>query len=129
MSTKAERSKEAFRKGLAEYHGELPCQNADDPDMWFATPGSAGAFEAKKRCFQECPLLQVCAEYALENGVPNGIWGGVDEDERERNWKRRKHRPTDFREEMDAATLPMLQARRDFENFDSNHGDPYEEAA
>lgn len=128
MRTKAERTKSAFQRAVVEQTGALPCQQGD-AELWFAQPGSKASLKAKRQCFQDCPLLHLCAEYAIENGVPNGIWGGVDEQERERIWKRRGAKPTDFLDEMDAAIGPALQARRDFENFDATHGDPYEEAA
>jgi hypothetical protein len=40
---------------------------------------------AKARCFQ-CPLYQACAQYALDEGIPHGIFGGMDGAERRREW-------------------------------------------
>ncbi|MER7131212.1 WhiB family transcriptional regulator [Streptosporangium saharense] len=37
--------------------------------------------EAKKIC-GDCPILQACLAYALENGETEGIWGGLVPDER-----------------------------------------------
>jgi hypothetical protein len=63
-----------------------------------------------------CPLYWECAEYALAEGIPDGIWGGLDERERGRIWKKRGGKPTKFLDDIDAAIGPLLQYRRDFEN-------------
>lgn len=85
-----------------------------DPDDWFAWPGSLRANRAKALCL-ECPLYWECQEYALTEGIPEGIWGGMDGRERERIWKRRGGKPTGFLEGIDEAVRPLLQARRDAE--------------
>lgn len=71
----------------------------------------------------QCPLFFECREYALAEGIPYGVWGGADERERERIWKRTGGKPTAFLEAIDAALEPMLQARRDYENFETQHVD------
>jgi WhiB family redox-sensing transcriptional regulator len=37
--------------------------------------------EAKSVC-GACPVVSECREYALDNGITDGIWGGLTEDER-----------------------------------------------
>lgn len=48
----------------------------DDPELWFAHPGTAEAREAQRVCGL-CPVQSACAAYAAANRTPFGIWGGV----------------------------------------------------
>jgi hypothetical protein len=119
------KAREAFHAALQEHDGQLSCQSPDvDVNDWFAAPNSAREVTARKRCM-DCPIYFACQEYALEAGVPNGTWGGMDERTRERIWKTDfpTGKPQHFNEEMDAALLPLLQERRDFETFDDEHPD------
>lgn len=61
------------------------CAGAD-PDLWF----SVGALEHKqaKTICRQCPVRMSCLEYAMEEPVDHGIWGGMTE--RERRRQRRK---------------------------------------
>ena len=61
------------------------CSGAD-PDLWF----SVGALEHKqaKTICRQCPVRMSCLEYAMEEPVDHGIWGGMTE--RERRRQRRK---------------------------------------
>jgi len=40
-----------------------------------------------------CPVRAQCLDYALENSVKHGIWGGLNQEERARERRRRAHRP------------------------------------
>jgi len=35
-----------------------------------------------KRVCAECPVKLECLEYAVTNGIKDGVWGGLDEKER-----------------------------------------------
>lgn len=122
MMTLARKTREAFFEARSEREGELPCQLPTvDPDDWFGEPGSQRSVDAQVRCMG-CPIVNQCAAYAIENGVPDGVWGGVNERDRRHIWGNRPSgRPQDFTQEMDAATLPLLQERRDFESFDRDN--------
>jgi WhiB family transcriptional regulator, redox-sensing transcriptional regulator len=99
----------------------VQCQRPDvDPDDWFAGPDSPKTVRAKRLCLH-CPLYWDCREYAIREGVPAGVWGGVDEWTRARLWRQNGGRPTKFLDDIDAAMLPALQARRDHENYDTTH--------
>lgn len=58
-----------------------------DPDIWFPPDvgwaASTAAQRAKAIC-ERCPLLRVCAEYAIPIAGIQGIWGGLSTRERER---------------------------------------------
>jgi WhiB family transcriptional regulator, redox-sensing transcriptional regulator len=58
-----------------------------DPDLFFPV-GSGGpamrqTLRAKAVCAQ-CPVRRECLEWALDTHQPHGVWGGLDEQERER---------------------------------------------
>lgn len=56
-------------------------------DLWFPPAGSAG-WEARRICGM-CPVRKACAEYAIQNYVTDGIWGGLTREGRRRIWKER----------------------------------------
>lgn len=87
-----------------------------DPEWWFAGDETNESRYARLLCF-ECPLYWACREYALDEGIPEGIWGGLSGRQREQIWKGTKDgKPTGFLESIDAQTRPLLQARRDAES-------------
>lgn len=58
-----------------------------DMDGFFPEKGGSTR-QAKAVCLM-CPVREVCLEYALDNRVQHGIWGGVSERERRRMVKAR----------------------------------------
>lgn len=85
------------------------CQSGD-PEDWFAQPGSVASNRAKSVCM-DCPLYWGCQAYALEQGIPYGVWGGLDERQRARAWHRAGDKPTAFTDSIDAVIGPLLNAR------------------
>jgi len=71
-----------------------------DPDMFFPEPYQAGA-QAKAVC-KGCEVRTPCLEFALEHGEPEGIWGGLNPQER------RKLR---VRQIADGIRVPLCKAR------------------
>jgi WhiB family redox-sensing transcriptional regulator len=63
---------------------DAACGDAD-PDLFFPIGTTGNALrqidEAKRIC-RCCPVHIQCLAWALENGVTDGVWGGVTEDER-----------------------------------------------
>ncbi len=59
-----------------------------DPAVFFPSDG-IGVQMAQKTC-SECPVREPCLEYALENRVDHGVWGGASERERRRILRRRR---------------------------------------
>jgi len=51
----------------------LPCRL--DPDLFFAD--TARERDAAVRACRDCPLLEACAEYAISEQEPHGVWGGT----------------------------------------------------
>ncbi|MFE7948248.1 WhiB family transcriptional regulator [Streptomyces sp. NPDC057426] len=66
----------------------------EDPELFFPIGNTGPALlqieEAKAVC-RRCPLMESCIEGALERGESAGVWGGTDEDDRQRI-KRREAR-------------------------------------
>lgn len=58
------------------------------PATFFPSDG-AGVDRARKIC-KECPVLGTCLEFALEERIDHGVWGGCSERERRRILKRRR---------------------------------------
>jgi WhiB family redox-sensing transcriptional regulator len=63
-------------------------------DVFFATDGEQRPQreirEAKaKAVCESCPVRTRCLDYALRNSIKHGIWGGLDEEQRVRERRRR----------------------------------------
>ncbi len=58
------------------------------PAVFFPSDG-VGVDRARKIC-RTCPVAEPCLEYALENRIDHGVWGGASERERRRILKRRR---------------------------------------
>jgi WhiB family redox-sensing transcriptional regulator len=58
------------------------------PATFFPSDG-VGVDRARKIC-KGCPVGELCLEYALENRIEHGVWGGCSERERRRILKRRR---------------------------------------
>ena len=62
------------------------------PEIFFPSDG-VGVEVARRYC-AECPVKALCLEYALENHIEHGVWGGASERERRRIARSRKSAPT-----------------------------------
>jgi WhiB family redox-sensing transcriptional regulator len=51
-------------------------------DVFF--PSDGVGVEAARRYCAECPVRGPCLEYALENRIEHGVWGGASERQRRR---------------------------------------------
>lgn len=59
------------------------CRNADREVDWIdAEPGSKAAADCKETC-RLCPVRLTCAITALTNDEGYGVWGGMDQVDRE----------------------------------------------
>jgi WhiB family transcriptional regulator, redox-sensing transcriptional regulator len=69
----------------------------EDPELFFPVSelglGARQADQAKEVCAR-CPVQTRCLEYALDNGLDHGIFGGTTETERRKlRHRRRSDRP------------------------------------
>lgn len=51
-----------------------------DPELWF--PEKGGSPSVAKFICADCPVRTQCLEYAVENSINYGIWGGLSVKER-----------------------------------------------
>jgi len=58
------------------------------PRIFF--PSDGPGVEVARRYCAECLVKTDCLEYALENQIHHGVWGGTSERERRRITKRRR---------------------------------------
>ena len=58
------------------------------PDLFFPSDGM-GVLAAQRIC-AECPVVDACLQYALDERVDHGVWGGKSERERRRMLRRRR---------------------------------------
>jgi WhiB family redox-sensing transcriptional regulator len=61
------------------------------PEIFFPSDG-VGVEVARRYC-AECPVKGPCLEYALENHIEHGVWGGASERERRRIARSRRGFP------------------------------------
>lgn len=65
------------------WHVHAACRFADKTVDWVeAEPGSAAAARCKATC-RSCPVRITCALTALSDGERHGVWGGMDEADRD----------------------------------------------
>ena len=62
------------------------------PSTFFPSDG-VGVDRARKIC-RDCPVIGTCLEFALEERIDHGVWGGCSERERRRILKRRREDAT-----------------------------------
>jgi WhiB family transcriptional regulator, redox-sensing transcriptional regulator len=59
------------------------CSQSPEPDDWHADRNEdrVAYYRAKAAC-RDCPVRLVCLEFAQATREPEGIWGGLDPEER-----------------------------------------------
>jgi WhiB family redox-sensing transcriptional regulator len=58
------------------------------PEVFF--PSDGVGVEVAKRICADCPVRELCLEYALHNRIDHGVWGGTSERQRRRILRSRK---------------------------------------
>jgi len=71
----------------AEWMIEGNCRD-HPPETFFPSDG-VGVQVARAIC-ATCPVQAECLEYALDNRIDHGVWGGASERERRRLLKKRR---------------------------------------
>jgi WhiB family transcriptional regulator, redox-sensing transcriptional regulator len=70
--------------GRVSWRDDAACLHAD-PDLFFpvgtAGPALRQVEEARRVCLA-CPVRVPCLQWALNQGVSSGMWGGTTEEER-----------------------------------------------
>lgn len=71
----------ALQKSRPEFYEYSAC-NKEDMNLFFPGQGQSAVMkEAIEICFT-CPVQKECHEYALENKIDHGVWGGSSADQR-----------------------------------------------
>ena len=83
----AARSVRGLGHELSAWMAEGNCR-LHPPATFFPSDG-VGVDKARKIC-RGCPVATTCLEYALENRIDHGVWGGCSERERRRILKTRR---------------------------------------
>lgn len=67
-----------------DWRDRAACRDAD-PELFFPIselgPGARQLTEAKAVCAR-CPVREQCLDYALDNGLDHGVFGGTTDTER-----------------------------------------------
>jgi WhiB family redox-sensing transcriptional regulator len=63
------------------------CRGADTREFF---PSNGLGVEAAQQICRECPVKEPCLEYALQNHIEQGVWGGASERERRRILRSRR---------------------------------------
>lgn len=53
-----------------------------DPELFHPASQAPDAADPAKRICHGCPVRSDCFEWSLETGQGQGVWGGLDENER-----------------------------------------------
>jgi WhiB family redox-sensing transcriptional regulator len=69
------------RRNAEVWTDQAACRGID-PEVFFPSDG-AGVLTALAIC-ERCPVKAPCLEYALDNGIEHGVFGGVSERGRQR---------------------------------------------
>lgn len=95
----------AFLEGLVNqpWADEALCAQTD-PDSFF--PEKGGSVREAKAVCASCDVREQCLAYALEQGEPFGIWGGLSERERRRLRKNPTAPPRPCRRAGCSETIP-----------------------
>lgn len=73
-----------------DWRSETACSGVDS-DIFFPAADEEASPQAKAIC-AECPVQEVCLQYALATNQAAGVWGGLDAGERRRMRRRIRDR-------------------------------------
>lgn len=66
---------------MSDWRNAARCREVD-PELFFPVgnndPARMQAEQAKQVC-RRCPVIEQCAQWAIENRMEHGVWGGLDE--------------------------------------------------
>ncbi|MEU6349214.1 WhiB family transcriptional regulator [Streptomyces sp. NPDC047072] len=93
-------------------HG-LPAKEIDE--LFFPAARDRAAIDAAKAICGSCPVKKACFDYALDNEIRQGMWGGLTEDER-RPWHARVNKRLDYarvKAAFEGRDVHLSEAERD----------------
>lgn len=91
------RAKQLIEQDNTEWMEDAACRDTD-PNLFFPVGTTGLAVEqaqnAKSVC-QKCIAQIACLDYAIDNRIDHGIWGGKTEEERRDIIRQRKNLPSE----------------------------------
>lgn len=82
------------------------CRN-EDVELFFpsgsTSSNAVATIRAAKEVCASCDVREACLEYALDNNIDAGVWGGLDEDERRSLRRKIKREEREQREQRQAS--------------------------
>ncbi|MER5443470.1 WhiB family transcriptional regulator [Streptomyces sp. NPDC002790] len=87
-------------RGIADHSWQARglCHNmpaADIDELFFHAARNRAAIDEAKSICGRCPVKKACFDYALDNEIRHGMWGGLTEAER-RPWHRKVAKRLDY---------------------------------
>lgn len=81
--TKAEQIYRQLAVAIEAAEDSPPCQTTD-PEIWFSddTEGSGTHYKLAKKLCAQCPVQDLCLQFALASEEAYGVWGGLNPRER-----------------------------------------------
>jgi len=76
---------------LESWRQQAACLDADNPDVFFPKHGYGNTEKlerAAKAICAQCIVQPECLDYAVRTNQPEGVWGGLNDDER-RTYRKR----------------------------------------
>jgi WhiB family transcriptional regulator, redox-sensing transcriptional regulator len=73
------------------WRSSAACAGSDSDVFFPAVEDEAGVAAAKEIC-AACPVREVCLQYSLSTNQSDGVWGGLDAQERRRLRRRIRDR-------------------------------------
>ncbi|RPI22605.1 MAG: WhiB family transcriptional regulator [Actinobacteria bacterium] len=84
-------SDQLLHEPTAGWRTSAACAGSDS-DVFFPAPEDADGIAAAKEICASCPVREACLEYALSTNQGDGVWGGLDAQERRRLRRRIRDR-------------------------------------
>ncbi|MEZ3180334.1 WhiB family transcriptional regulator [Streptomyces pimonensis] len=79
----------------ADWRHHAACSSENTPDIFFPKTEtgtySQPLIAAAKAVCARCPVTHHCLQWALENRITDGIWGGLTETERRSRPRTQRH--------------------------------------
>ena len=76
------------------------CRTADTA-LFFAPRGATASWRAALAICETCPVRQRCLDYALDNRIRHGVWGGLTANSRRKLLADRTRTPAGEPERLD----------------------------
>ena len=66
----------------APWQDQAACAGIDDPEIFFPTDANLPNITIAQAICDPCPVKMQCRQWAFDNNIHDGIWGGLTEQQR-----------------------------------------------